>query len=341
MIEVLHPGRLSSIQDLGRNGYAHLGVPTAGAADGFSLRVANRLVGNPDTHAAFEMTAEGPALRFGEDICLALAGGRLDAQLDGEPVPMYQTLMVKAGSELRCGRVMDGWRSYLAVAGGIDAAPVLGSCSRDTLSGLGPEPLETGVSLKSGVVSAMAAGFYLRTPPRYGQAVSLRILAGPQQDWFAPEALLALRGETYRVQAQSDRVGVRLDGVVLGRSRAEELPSMGMVTGAVQVPPSGKPIALLADHGATGGYPVIAVVIAADLPLLAQLAPGGEVRFSDVSREQALAALQEREARLARDVVAADAGLLAARALMSLAGGHASLRQAAISDGTRRIRIRK
>lgn len=341
MIEVIHPGRLTTLQDLGRGGHAHLGVPVSGAADAFDLRAANRLVGNPDGCAALEMVAEGPSLRFTEDTHVALSGGRLEALLDGEPVPMYQTLQVKAGSELRCGQVLSGWRSYLAVAGGINAVPVLGSRSRDMLSALGPEPLSAGASLGVGAEPAAAPAFYLRTPPHYGHVPLLRVVAGPQQDWFAPEALLALRRESYRVQAQSDRVGVRFDGTALRRSRVEELPSMGMVTGAMQVPASGKPIVLLADHGATGGYPVIAVVIAADLPLLAQLAPGTEVRFSDVSREQALTALREQESRLERDLVAADAGLLAARALMTLAGGHSSLKQAAISDGKRRIRIRK
>ncbi|HEY1991584.1 MAG TPA: biotin-dependent carboxyltransferase family protein [Gammaproteobacteria bacterium] len=341
MIEVLRPGRFTTVQDLGRTGCGHLGVPGSGAADAFDLRMANRLVGNPESDAALELTAEGPTLRFAEAAFVALTGGSAEALLDGEPAPMYQTLAVKAGSTLACGRISQGWRAYLAVAGGIETDTTLGSRSRDTLSALGPEALVAGASLATGDAPASAPAFYLRSPPRYGHAIRLRVMAGPQQDWFGPEALLHLRQETYRVQAQSDRIGVRLDGASLERSRAQELPSMGMVTGAVQVPASGQPIALLADHGATGGYPVIAVVIAADLPLLAQLPPGAEVRFSEVRREEALAAAREQAARFERDLVAADAGLLAARALMSLAGGHASLRQAAISDGKRRIRIRK
>ncbi|HSN18898.1 MAG TPA: biotin-dependent carboxyltransferase family protein [Gammaproteobacteria bacterium] len=341
MIKVLQPGRLTTIQDLGRNGYAHMGVPASGAVDIFDLRVANRLVGNPDGEAALEITAEGPVLRFTEAAHVALTGGKLEALLDGEPVPMYQTLAVKAGGELACGRVMQGWRCYLAVAGGIAADPVLGSRSRDTLSMLGPEPLAAGITLPLGHAPQPAPSFYLRSPPQYAAMPPLRVMAGPQQDWFTPEALLNLRRDAYKVQPQSDRVGVRFDGAPLERGRGQELPSMGMVAGAMQVPPSGKPIALLMDHGTTGGYPVIAVVISADLPLLAQLAPGTAVRFSDVSRQQALAAAREQAARLVRDLVAADAGLLAARALMNLAGGYESLRQAAISDGKRRIRIRK
>ena len=341
MIEVLDPGRFTSVQDMGRGGHAHLGIPASGAVDSFDLRVANHLVGNAEGCAALEMTAVGPTLRFVDEAWVALTGGRLEATLDGEPVPMYQTFAVKAGSTLVCGRISLGWRAYLAVTGGIEAQPVLGSRSRDTLSSLGPEPLAAGTVLSTGSAAAATPAFYLRSPPQYGGAARLRVTAGPQQDWFAPQALLDMRQATFRVQANSDRVGVRLDGAMLGRSRSQELPSMGMVTGAVQVPASGKPIVLLADHGATGGYPVIAVVITADLPLLAQLAPGAEVCFSDVTREQALSALREQATRLERDLVAADAGLLAARALMSLAGGHASLRHAAISDGSRRIRIRK
>lgn len=340
MIEVIRPGLLTTVQDLGRLGYAHLGVPEAGAADHFDLRVANRLVGNPDGAAGLEMTAEGATLRFESDSRVALCGGAMEALLDGAPVPMYQTLIVKAGSELACGRILSGCRSYLAVAGGIEVPALLGSRSTDTLAGLGSPVLTAGTRLAVGTPSAEASA-YLRAPPEYGQSMQLRILPGPQQDWFTPDARLALRSSVYRVSQRSDRTGVRLEGSPLPRVHEGELPSMGMVNGALQVPSTGQPIALLANHGTTGGYPVIAVVIGADLAALAQLAPGVELRFTDVSRAEALAALREQEARLAQDIIPADAGLLAARALMRLAGSHASLRQAAVTDGKRRIRIRK
>src|SRR5579871_159920 len=147
MIEVLQPGRFTTIQDLGRTGHGHLGIPPSGAVDAFDLRVANRLVGNQEDEAALEMTAGGPALRFATGAYFALTGGKLEALLDGEPVPMYQTLAVKAGSQLVCGRISLGWRCYLAVAGGIALDPVMGSRSRDTLSALGPEPLAAGMTL--------------------------------------------------------------------------------------------------------------------------------------------------------------------------------------------------
>jgi allophanate hydrolase subunit 2 len=226
------------------------------------------------------------------------------------------------------------------VAGGIDVPALLGSRSCDTLARLGPPALAAGMHLAIGTLP-MEVSAYLRSPPEYVQSVQLRVLPGPQQDWFTPVALVALRSAVYRVSQKGDRTGVRLEGQPLTRAREGELPSMGMVSGALQVPSSGQPIALLANHGATGGYPVIATVIGADLPRLAQLSPGMEVRFTDVSRAEALVALRGQEARLAQDIIPADAGLLAARALMRLAGTHASLKQAAVSDGQRRIRIRK
>jgi biotin-dependent carboxylase-like uncharacterized protein len=341
MIEVLVAGPATTIQDLGRHGYGHLGVPVAGAVDSLDLRIANRLVGNPDGAAALEMVAEGATLRFDTDARVALTGGALELQLDGAPAAMYQTLFMKAGMELRCGRILQGWRSYLAVAGGLKAEAVLGSRSTDTLAQLGPAPIVAGGQLETGLATASDQGAYMRSPPQYRASQRLRILAGAHQEWFSPEALLTLRDASFRISSQSDRVGLRLEGPSLQRLKAEELPSMGMVEGAIQVPGSGQPIVLLANHGATGGYPVIAHVIAADLHLAAQLAPGAQVSFMDVSRAEALDALRQREIRLRQDLVSADASLLAARALMQLAGRHASLQQAAVTDGTRRIRIRK
>jgi biotin-dependent carboxylase-like uncharacterized protein len=341
MIEVLAPGVFTTIQDGGRHGYGHLGVPAAGAADPFNMRVANRLVGNPDGHATLEMTGAGATLRFDADARIALTGGMLEAQLDGQPVPAHQTLTVKAGMVFACGRIVAGWRSYLAVAGGIDVPEVLGSRSTDTLSGLGPETVTAGARLPIGTSAISEQGAYLRLPPQYGPHTRLRIVAGPHQDWFASAALLALRESTFRISSQSDRTGVRLEGTALERIRTGELASMGMIKGAMQVPPSGQAMVLLSNHGTTGGYPVIASVIGADLHHLAQLAPSAQVRFTDVSLAEALDALRRQEARLQRDIVAADASLLAARALMTLAGAHASLRQAVVKDGARRIRIRK
>lgn len=340
MIQVLEPGFFTTVQDLGRPGLGHLGVPTAGAADIFSLRVANRLVGNPDGAAALEMTSRGATLSFDAPAHVAFAGAEMEASLDGQPLPMHQTVAIPAGGLLRGGRIHGGLRTYLAVAGGLKVPPVLGSASSDTLAGLGPAPLNAEAKLDLGQ-PAHATGFYLRAPPRFGEVALMRILPGPQEDWFALPVLRQLLEGEYRVLSQSDRAGLRLEGEKLERTRKQELQSMGMVPGAIQVPGSGQPIILLANHGATGGYPVIANIISADLSALGQCASGTRLRFSPVSRGQALALLRAGEERLARDIVPADAGLLAARALIALAGAHASLKQASVTEGDRRIRIRR
>lgn len=273
MIEVLTPGPYATVQDLGRPGLAHLGVPCSGAADAPSLRLANRLVGNPEGLAAIELTFGAARLRFLDAAWVALAGAPLVSGADlGVPI------WVPAGGELRLGPTAWGLRTYLAVRGGIAVEPVLGSRSTDSLSGLGPEPLRAGTLLPVGPSSGVISVDFAPQPePRPSV---LRVLPGPRDDWFVPGALAALCGGTYTVSQDSNRVGVRLRGPELARVREGELPSEGMVTGAVQVPPSGQPIVFLADHPPTGGYPVIAVVRGADLPVAAQLRPGDEVRFT-------------------------------------------------------------
>ncbi|MEU8396082.1 biotin-dependent carboxyltransferase family protein [Nonomuraea sp. NPDC048892] len=273
MIEVLSPGPYATVQDLGRPGLAHLGVPCSGAADAPSLRLANRLVGNPEELAAIELTFGAARLRFLDAAWVALAGAPLVSGAD-----MGVPIWVPAGGELRLGTTVWGLRTYLAVRGGIAVEPVLGSRSTDSLSGLGPEPLRAGTLLPVGPPSGVIS-VDLAPQPEPRPAV-LRVLPGPRDDWFVPGALAALCGRTYTVSQDSNRVGVRLSGPELARVREGELPSEGMVTGAVQVPPSGQPIVFLADHPPTGGYPVIAVVRGADLPVAAQLRPGDEVRFT-------------------------------------------------------------
>jgi biotin-dependent carboxylase-like uncharacterized protein len=277
MIEVLAPGPYATVQDLGRPGYAHLGVPTSGAADTASLRLANRLVGNAEGLAGVELTFGLARLRFADGAWVALAGAPVpagDVRGAGMAVPFW----VPPGGELRLGAPVRGLRTYLAVRGGIAVEPVLGSRSTDSLSGLGPEPLRAGTLLPvgrpEGVISVDQAPLPEPRPP------VLRVLPGPRDDWFAADALAELCARPYTVSQDSNRVGVRLSGPELARAKEGELPSEGVVVGAVQVPPSGQPIVFLADHPPTGGYPVIGVVRDADLPVAAQLRPGDEVRFT-------------------------------------------------------------
>lgn len=276
-IEVLSPGPLTTVQDLGRPGLASVGVGQSGAADRASLRLANRLVGNPEGAAALELTYGGLRIRFAADATIALTG----APCPG--VAMNGPAHVRAGQELAIGIPSEGLRTYLAVRGGIDVPEVLGSRSTDVLSGIGPPVLEKGMRLPIGTRAVRFPNVDLAPPQRLGPAV-LRVLPGPREDWFVPDALSTLTDSAYVVTKDSNRVGVRLDGSELKRSVLRELPSEGVVTGALQVPPGGQPILFLADHPVTGGYPVIAVVVDADLDRAAQLRAGDAVSFRPAGR---------------------------------------------------------
>ncbi len=296
MIEVLASGPYATVQDLGRHGHAHLGVPSSGAADAASLRLANRLVGNPEGLAGIELTFGLARLRFLAGAWVALAGAPCPVASTARDPGMGAPFWVPEGGEVRLGSPSWGLRTYLAVRGGIAVEPVLGSRSTDSLSGLGPPPLRPGMVLPVGMrrggpveaaegepVGVVAGLGDIRVdlaPPRPPRPAVLRVLAGPREDWFVPGALAALCAGPYEVSQDSNRVGVRLRGPELARVKEGELPSEGMVTGSVQVPPSGQPIVFLTDHPPTGGYPVIAVMAEADLAVAAQLRPGDEVRFS-------------------------------------------------------------
>jgi biotin-dependent carboxylase-like uncharacterized protein len=279
VIEVLRPGPLATVQDLGRPGHAALGVGASGAADRRALRLANRLVGNAEGAAAIEITLGGFTARFHALARVALAGAPCDVRLTAGSAGMHAPGYMPAGAELSLGVPEAGLRTYLAVAGGIDVPPVLGSRATDILSGLGPERLRAGMRLPVGAAHGEPPGVdAVPVPPPPAEPV-LRVRLGPREDWFTAEAVERLLSASWQVTPDADRVGIRLDGPPLERREPRELPSEGMVEGAVQVPPSGRPVLFLADHPVTGGYPVIAVVAADDIPAAAQLRPGGRVRF--------------------------------------------------------------
>lgn len=273
MIEIVAPGPFACLQDAGRPGYTALGVPRSGAFDRGALRLANLLVGNRPGAAAVELTLGAMTLVAHDAVTLALAGAACPGDLSwGVPAT------VPAGTRLRIGVPPSGVRSYLAVRGGVATAAVLGSRSTDTLSGLGPAPLRAGDRLypgreQVGDVSGAAAA------PR-ARRERVRVVAGPREDWFVPDAFTTLTRARWAVRADSNRIGVRLDGPPLVRRTSAELPSEATLPGAVQVPPDGRPIVLGPDGPVTGGYPVIAVLREADLDVLAQLRPGDTVGFS-------------------------------------------------------------
>ncbi|MDE2234798.1 MAG: biotin-dependent carboxyltransferase [Gammaproteobacteria bacterium] len=340
MITVVEPGRFTSFQDLGRSGYAHLGVPHAGAVDSLGMRQANLLVGNPQDAATLEMTLQGPTLHFGVDAVVAFSGGRLEPSLDGEPLPMHQSLQISAGQTLGCGKLLSGVRSYLAIAGGFSPPATLSSRSSDSFAGLGP-PLLCAGDLIHCETRTLKCGWYLRSPAGFTHDAGVRVMAGPHDDWFEAQALQQLLDGSYEVRAESDRTGLRLKGARIAQRRGVELPSQGMVSGAIQIPGDGQPIVLLCNHGSTGGYPVIAVVIQADLPHLGQLRAGDRLRFAAVTRAQALAAYRHAESALQNSLVSADAGLLAARSLLVLAREHPSLRRAKLQLGRWHVAVRR
>ncbi|MGW7199283.1 5-oxoprolinase subunit C family protein [Streptomyces chryseus] len=276
---VVRAGALTSVQDRGRPGHAHLGVPRSGALDGPARDLANRLVGNPSGAAVLETTLNGCAVRPRCAVTVAVTGAPCRVTVDGRPAAWGAPVRVAAGAVLDVGSAADGVRSYLAFAGGIACEPVLGSRSTDLLSGLGPAPLTHGTVLPLGPVVG---------PPVYADAVPwqgpprelvLRAGPGPRTDWFTARALRTLATAVYRVSPAGNRIGLRTEGPPLERAVEGELPSEGMVLGAVQVPPDGRPVVFLADHPTTGGYPVIAVVRERDLAAAAQAAPGTHLRF--------------------------------------------------------------
>ncbi|MDT0201333.1 biotin-dependent carboxyltransferase family protein [Nocardioides sp. AE5] len=280
-LTVTRAGALSTCQDLGRIGHAHLGVPRAGALDQPAAALANRLVGNPREAAVIETTLDGVALHTSADHWFAVTGAPCPVTVAGRAVAHGEPVFAPAGSEVVVGAALRGVRSYLAVAGGVAVAPVLGSRSTDTLAWVGPPRLVVGMELAVGTPSGEIRPLDV-PPPVRGRA--LRVIAGPRLDWFAPEAWRTLCTATWRAGAESNRIGLRLGGPALERSRTGELASEPMVLGAVQVPPSGQPVVFLADHPVTGGYPVIAVVLADDLHHCAQARPGDEVTFTPAPR---------------------------------------------------------
>ncbi|TXS51501.1 biotin-dependent carboxyltransferase family protein [Streptomyces sp. t39] len=282
---VVRAGALTTVQDGGRAGHAHLGVPRSGALDAPAARLVNRLVGNADDAAVLETTLTGCAVRPRRSVVAAVGGAPCRVTVDGRPAAWGAPLRVPAGAVLEAHAAARGVRSYLAFGGGIAVEPVLGSRSTDLLSGLGPGPLTDGAVLPLGPRPASGGGGGGPVPwPAPPDELLLRIRLGPRDDWFTPAALRTLAAGRYHVTSSSNRIGLRTDGPPLERAVRGELLSEGMVLGAVQVPPDGRPVVFLADHPTTGGYPVVGVVAEPDLAAAAQAVPGTPVRFLPVHR---------------------------------------------------------
>jgi biotin-dependent carboxylase-like uncharacterized protein len=279
-LQILKTGPLALVEDLGRPGLAHMGVTHSGAADRRSHTLANRLVANPDDRATVEVTFGGFSARVrGDDVAIAVTGADADPSVNGVPFGTNSIQYARDGQVISLGAPHSGLRSYLAVRGGIDVTPVLGSRSYDVMSAIGPQPLQPG--------DVLTVGDHTDDFPELDQApvaaiaddlLELLVVPGPRDDWFAdPDALVHT---DWVATDRSDRVGMRLAGQpLLHRWPDRQLPSEGATRGAIQVPPNGLPVILGPDHPVTGGYPVIGVVADEDIDKVAQIRPGQHVRL--------------------------------------------------------------
>ena len=299
ILEILSPGILTSIQDLGRYGYGRYGVAPSGALDSYALRIANLLVGNRPDQAGLEAMLLGPVIRTLADIVVAVTGGNLQPRRNKQPIEMWRSHILKKDDILSFDSPLSGFRAYVAVGGGISVPPVMGSRSTNLSSGFGG--LQGRTLKKNDILSsenyfqhvkADTRAFNAAWIPVYPNNWSLRVIWGPQDDHFPDESRDSFLGASYKMSSDSDRTGIRLQGPVIRQKpdMQTSIISEGVISGSVQIPGDGKPIIILGET-VTGGYRKIATVISADLPLLGQIKPGDVVRFKAVSLAEARRAL--------------------------------------------------
>lgn len=316
-VEVLQSGLSTTVQDLGRFGYQQHGVIVSGAMDTLALKLANRLVGNPENEAALEITLLGPRLKFHEDKLIAICGGDFSPLIDGKPVPARRPVLVRSGSVLKFSHAKNGCRAFVSFAGGIEVPKVLGSRStylRAKIGGYNGRPLQKGDHLKTkqpqavsleliGLLSNkndstpfVAADWYIgeNILPSYENS-TVRVIRGPQFKKFTRESRRAFFEQEFQITPQSDRMGYRLSGSKLELVQPLELLSEAVTAGTIQVPPDGRPIILMADRQTTGGYPKIGFIASVDLPILAQRKPGEKIRFKEISLKEAQQAMMKVE----------------------------------------------
>ena len=309
-LKIEKPGLLTTVQDLGRNGRQKEGVIVSGAMDALALRIGNLLVGNQENAAALELTLLGPTITFTHNHMLAITGADLAPLIDGQPVPLWRPVLVKKGARLSFRGAKQGGRGYLSLAGGIAVDKIMGSASTYLKAGFGGWQ---GKALQAGAELSMQESPYWVLPfmqkleaeagertfkasawtpspdllPAYGLNSVIRAVRGPEYDWFTPESKADFWQTPFQVTPQSDRMGFQLEGPSLELQKPRELLSTAVTFGTVQVPSGGNPIALMADHQTTGGYPRVAQVISADFSKLAQGIPGQTLQFQEVSLEEA------------------------------------------------------
>ncbi|WP_181305103.1 biotin-dependent carboxyltransferase family protein [Rufibacter sp. XAAS-G3-1] len=307
-LKVEKAGLLTTVQDLGRYGFQKQGMVVSGAMDAYAFRLANLLVGNAATEAALEITLVGPSLLFQEDCLMALAGANLSPKLNGKSVPIHRPIFIRKGTLLEFGTPAQGCRAYLAVAGGFDVPLVMGSAAtyiRAAVGGWQGRALQKGAELPfKGMPLAQLQSWQQKSPaqepflvskwgissellPAYAENPTVRVVPGPEYSLFSENVQETFWQSEFKVTNASDRMGYRVEGPALPLNKPEELLSSAVTFGTVQVPSHGNPIILMAEHQTTGGYPRLGQVIFADLPVLAQVRPGGSIRFRQVSLAEA------------------------------------------------------
>ncbi|MBD3308090.1 5-oxoprolinase/urea amidolyase family protein [candidate division KSB3 bacterium] len=304
-ILVKQPGMLTTIQDLGRWGFAHIGMPVAGVMDDYAARVGNLLLGNAEDAPVLEITLTGPVLVFAESTYFVITGGDLQPQLNTQPLQSWRVYRAEPGDTLSFAGILQGCRAYLAVAGGFIGQRVMSSAStylRGKLGGYAGRALRTGDTLNTASSAEYIVPEGLTLPAEYypHYRESLRVVLGPQDDAFTPKGVATFLSAEYTVTPDADRMGYRLDGPAIEHKGRADIISDGIALGAVQVPAHGTPIIMLADHQTTGGYPKIANVITVDIPSIAQKKPGDTIKFEAVSIETAQHLYREREEMFAQ-----------------------------------------
>ncbi|MCK8816902.1 biotin-dependent carboxyltransferase family protein [Natroniella sulfidigena] len=307
-LKIIKAGPMTTIQDLGRFGYMKYGMPTAGAVDQYAFKIANILVGNPEDEAAIEATFLGPTIQFKVEAVIAITGGGMNPELDGKEIPMWQAVKVSKGSKLSLNGVKAGLRGYIAIRGGIKLPEVMGSKStylRGELGGFKGRKLKQGDELSLAKNKEVREFCLKRSIPAdlledYLEDRKIRVIVGPQGDYFTSKSLETFLTSRYQLTTQSDRMGCRLAGPTLEHTKGADIISDGIASGAIQVPGDGQPIIMLADRQTTGGYAKIANVISIDLPKVAQAKPGDKLKFEQIEVVEAQQELKKKEERIAR-----------------------------------------
>lgn len=308
-MHILSPGMLTTVQDLGRRGYMASGFSQSGAMDSFSARLANILLDNSESDGVLEMTVTGVKAYFDEDNVIAFTGAEFEPTItcsdsgDTVKVPLNTAVRIKKGDVLDCGTAKSGMRGYLAVAGGFDIAPVMGSMSTNLkcrIGGFEGRKLKSGDILPLRLPQGKLYGMSARREEikRHSGVATVHVIPGPQDDYFSQNGKEIFYRETYKVTGDSDRMGIKLDGAPVESVSGVDIISDGIAAGSVQIPSSGRPIIMLADRQTTGGYAKIATVISADLPVLAQLRPGDSLRFEQTDLKFARKQIEQANRQL-------------------------------------------